>query len=290
MYSVRLRLQFISRTTHRFERRGGMSQIANMMVKKLKHSSPLLGKRVSAIGFTTACDAMEVSVVGESKPRTYNHVITTVPFSCLRAIDTTGCQLSWTLQTAIRTLHYDTATKVAMQFSRRWWEDTKPKHNQRGGVSSTDRPTRTVVYPSYGIGSDTGASIIVSYTWAQDAARLGALAQGKNSSAEKQLVDLILEDLAVMHGETKKALQDMLVDYHAFDWYNHENSAGTFPCCRMRCPSHHNATQVPTLFSVQASSRRSSQRSPGRTEDSSTSLERRPAFTTRMSSIHLSTY
>jgi len=50
-----------------------------------------------------------------------------------------------------------------------------------GGVSSTDRPICKAIYPSYGMNKNEGATIIVSYTWSQDAARMGSLVQGHNT-------------------------------------------------------------------------------------------------------------
>ena len=38
-----------------------------------------------------------------------------------------------------------------------------------------------VMYPSYGMGGPTGASMVVSYIWAQDALRFGAFAGGKGA-------------------------------------------------------------------------------------------------------------
>ncbi|EJD42298.1 hypothetical protein AURDEDRAFT_89618 [Auricularia subglabra TFB-10046 SS5] len=207
---------------------GGTEQVAQKMEATLSGNPVHKGKRVTALSFDnpSAPTAVRVSVSGDDTPRTYEHVVTSVPFGCLRAIDTSACGFSWPLQSAMRMLHYDAATKVAIRFSSRWWE--APGIDQLGGVSNTDRPTRVVVYPSYGMGQQTGASMIVSYTWSQDALRLGALIEGKDSTAEAHLIDLILEDLAAMHSIDKAKLAGLLLDYHAFDWYNHEFSAGAF--------------------------------------------------------------
>jgi len=167
---------------------------------------------------------VKVSVAGHEKPRQFNHVITTLPFGCLRNVDTSACFFSWDLQTAIRSLRYECSTKVAVQFSSRWWEQDNLK--QCGGVSSTDRPIRKVIYPSYGMNKNEGATIIVSYTWSQDAARMGSFVQGHNSPEEKLLVDLIIGDLAVMHSLDKEYLCGLIVDYHAYDWSHEPNSAG----------------------------------------------------------------
>ena len=71
-----------------------------------------------------------------------------------------------------------------------------------------------------------GATIIVSYTWSQDATRMGSLVQGYNTPEEKLLVDLIIGDLAVMHGLDKEYLSNLVVDHHAHDWSHEPNSGG----------------------------------------------------------------
>lgn len=96
-----------------------------------------------------------------------------------------------------------------------------------GGVSNTDRPTRVVVYPSYGIGQNNGTTMIASYTWAQDALRFGALAQGKDSQAEKDLIKTVLNDLADIHGITDKTyLPGLMEEYKIHDWYADSDSCG----------------------------------------------------------------
>ena len=118
-------------------------------------------------------------------------------------VDTSQCNFSWDLQSAMRSLSYDAATKVGIKFKERWWE----RMGQVGGVSNTDRPTRVVVYPSYGIGG-TDATMIVSYTWAQDALRFGAFSGNRDS--EKVLLDVILKDLADMHDSAARAVNELV--------------------------------------------------------------------------------
>jgi monoamine oxidase len=189
------------------------------------------GKRVTAIAPVTNggthATSVNVTVAGEASARNYSHVISTMPFSCLRMVDTTQCGFNWTFQTAIRALHYDCSVKVAIKFSSRWWESSGLVDGPHfGGVSSTDRPTRTVVYPSYGMGGTTGATIIVSYTWAQDAMRLGALAQGQGSNPEHLMLQIIVKDLADMHQMDFNVLWNLIQDYKVHDWYADEYSAG----------------------------------------------------------------
>jgi monoamine oxidase len=124
---------------------------------------------------------------------------------------------------------------MGIQFSERWWEaevKEKPWLGHKGGLSTTDRPSRTIVYPSYGCDEpETGATMIASYSWAQDAARLGALARGPGSQAEKHLKNLIIEDLALVHDIPAADLHKLVVDYKVVDWYDEPNASGE--------PSHH---------------------------------------------------
>ncbi|KAL6302909.1 hypothetical protein BKA93DRAFT_371718 [Sparassis latifolia] len=143
------------------------------MIKKLPPNVLSQGKCVTAISpfesGTGRRPSVTVSIHGESKSRIYDHVISTIPLPFLRMVDSTKCKLSWDFQTAMHVLHYDCAVKVGLKFKSRWWE----KMGQLGRVSSTNRPSRTVVYPSYSMGGPDSI-IIVSYTWAQDALRFGA--------------------------------------------------------------------------------------------------------------------
>ena len=178
------------------------------------------GARATAIAPTDS--GLSVKIAGELKPRTYSHVISTIPFSTFRMVDTSQCNFSWDLRTAIRSLQYNASTKIGIKFSRRWWEEI----GQKGGVSRTDRPTRLVVYPSYGIGG-TDATMIVSYTLAQDALRLGAFSGASDPKQNPIALDVILRDLADMHGITDRTYLPSLVSaYDIWPWDHHENSAG----------------------------------------------------------------
>jgi monoamine oxidase len=213
----------------------------------------LRGKRVIAIAPVSDSGGLAKSVnvtsttdgVGQDI-RNYSHVISTMPFGSLRMVDTTKCGLTWTMQTAMRAMHYDCSVKVGIKFRSRWWEDPMYIQNlpHKGGISSTDRPTRTVVYPSYGIGG-SDATMIASYTWAQDAMRFGSFAEG--SAAEKVMVNTIIKDLADMHGIDYQTLSGMVLNYKVHNWYADEYSAGSFvdytpagpfsnKCYRRLCP------------------------------------------------------
>ncbi|KAG8698959.1 hypothetical protein FRC08_005602 [Ceratobasidium sp. 394] len=221
---------------------GGVDQIIHQALSKIS-TQPRRGDRATAIAPVWASEenaagqtatAMTVTVVNNAvtTQHEYDHVVSTIPLSCLGQVDTSECDLPWNLQTAIRDLRYNCSTKVAIRFSSRWWETLQAPQigPQIGGVSSTDRPTRTVIYPSYGIGLSEGATMIVSYTWTQDAFRLGSLAKGKGSVSEQALITGILKDLTDMHRITDPAyLRGLMLDYNVYYWYAHEFSMGAFP-------------------------------------------------------------
>jgi len=105
---------------------------------------------------------MKVSVSGKGDEY-FTHVVSTTSFADLRTIDTNGVPMTYKQRQAIRTLNYGPAVKVAIKFKTRWWE--RGGRNQRGGSSYTDRQSRVVVYPSYGLGEEGPGVLMVTYNW-----------------------------------------------------------------------------------------------------------------------------
>lgn len=106
-------------------------------ILKQRPNSILLKKEVT--GLRTAGDlqgGVEVYVHGETKPRTYKHVISTIPLPVLRTLDIDDPAL-FTIQqrNAMRQLSYGPSVKIGIKFKSQWWHDL----NIVGGQSSTDR-------------------------------------------------------------------------------------------------------------------------------------------------------
>ena len=141
---------------------------------------------------------------GELSTRKYGQVISTVSLGCLQTIDTDKVSLAYSQKEAIRSLNYDASTKMAIKFEKRWWQDPNVMGKGKtikGGQSSTDLPIRVCVYPSYGVDcSDAPGVLLVSYTWSQDARRLGSLARGHGTAPDKELLEIALSDLEKLHG------------------------------------------------------------------------------------------
>jgi monoamine oxidase len=155
----------------------------------------------------------------------YSNVISTLPLSVLRTVDLDKVYLSLGQQCAFRELLYSPSVKVGIQFRTCWWQTLQIE----GGQSYTDRPSRAIVYPSYGPGLDGSKFsnvLIASYNGMQDSQRLGAFIRGHGSAEEKILVDLVMKDLAVVHNKPIDELRDEYMDYFAWDWYGNTFSQG----------------------------------------------------------------
>ncbi|KAF8125406.1 hypothetical protein EV363DRAFT_1350526 [Boletus edulis] len=158
----------------------------------------------------------------------YSHVISTLPLSVLRTIDLSGAGLNVVQKNAVRALEYTAATKVAILFKTNWWTT---KLGIVGGQTLTDLPIGTIVYPSYGVDSNTPSKVLIaSYVAKADASHLGSLAR---TTDREVLLDLVLRNLAEVHGGlhpdlTYKYLREEFVDMHVQDWDREEYAMGAF--------------------------------------------------------------
>jgi monoamine oxidase len=194
------------------------------------------GKRVEAISIdrlSTEDGNMSVKCADEIDTRTgYSTVFNTTTLGCLGRMDLRGLELHPSQKDAIRSLHYDDSVKVALKFKYPWW--IVDCGITQGGVASTDLPLRTCVYPSYNLqdGKDKPAVLLATYTWAQDATRMGSLINGQQESpTEKELVELVLRNLGRLHQQhityerIKKAFTGI---YHAYSWSHDPATGGAF--------------------------------------------------------------
>nr|CAC00499.1 endoplasmic reticulum lumenal L-amino acid oxidase [Scomber japonicus] len=99
--------------------------------------------------------------------------------------------LSISKMEALRSVHYDSSTKILLTFRDKFWEDD----GIRGGKSITDGPSRYIYYPSHSFHTnETIGVLLASYTWSDESLLfLGA--------SDEELKELALRDLAKIHGE-----------------------------------------------------------------------------------------
>ncbi|ERE83164.1 L-amino-acid oxidase-like protein [Cricetulus griseus] len=98
---------------------------------------------------------------------------------------------------ALRSVHYTSATKVALVCNKRFWE----QDGIQGGHSITDRPSRYIYYPSHRLPGGKGV-LLASYTVDDDSLFFAAM-------KPSQVVNIILDDLAAVHHIPKEELKHM---------------------------------------------------------------------------------
>ncbi|KAK2462140.1 hypothetical protein APHAL10511_005838 [Amanita phalloides] len=214
---------------------GGSNKLAQVMKKYI------LSRRPNAFQFNTWVDYIGIGSDGKSmevvskdlftsksKTHRFSHVISTIPLPVLRITDLSKAKLSPMQANAIRQLNYGPSVKIGMQFKTAWWTTGENRTHEPleivGGASFTDKPLRTVVYPSFGdVYNAKTTTLIASYCWTEDSERLAALI-----THDFEFKEFVLKDLALIHGVTVEYLRDQLIDTYAWSWTNDIHTMGAF--------------------------------------------------------------
>lgn len=200
---------------------------------ELIKGKPCFARCVTSIGIDRSEKVeanISVKVRSELAPRKYATVFNTTSLACMQRMDLSMAELHPAQKEAIRSLHYDASAKVAMKFSYPWW--ITRCNITKAGVASTDSPLRLCVYPSYSLSDDPNeaAVLLCSYTWSQDALRVGALITDDSPVGEEELRDLILRGLARLHAHSISyaEIAEAYITHYAFDWTKDPYASGAF--------------------------------------------------------------
>ncbi|KAK9405932.1 L-amino-acid oxidase-like [Crotalus adamanteus] len=117
---------------------------------------------------------------------------------------------------ALRSLHYTSATKIALVCTDKFWE----REGIRGGKSITDRPMRLVFYPNHDLPSGLGV-LLVSYTLHDDADFFAPL-------SDNECLDVIMDDLSKIHNISKNYLESVCNRHVIQKWALDKFSMGAF--------------------------------------------------------------
>ncbi|MFG2692179.1 flavin monoamine oxidase family protein [Kitasatospora sp. NPDC048407] len=155
-----------------------------------------------------ACDG---AIGGKSTDYRADMVVLAVPFAALRHVDFEPL-LPYGKRRAINELKHDTAHKVLLEFTERWWEwdentwksklgnDYKPAPHGAavaavGGGCISDEASRFIYFPSHpSDGGAPGGVVLAAYNWAEDALRFDALTPADRHTEA-------LEHLTGLYGE-----------------------------------------------------------------------------------------
>ncbi|KAL8899022.1 MAG: hypothetical protein Q9207_006403 [Kuettlingeria erythrocarpa] len=227
---------------------GGSQEIAKRMLAKLeeKHQDRVLfGKKVTKIDrlhgpsrngphHDQDLPQLAVEVAGESQARVYDAVLNSAPLGNMQRMNLRGLNLNWGTKQAIRSLGYGASCKVGIRFKTLWWIE---RGISQGGVSKTDQPIRNCVYPSYNINDpvDQPGVLLASYTWSQEAQRIGTLINNNSADGEAELKALLIDNLAQLHSsskeeynEVKGIIESNYETHYAYDWYSDPGTTGAF--------------------------------------------------------------
>lgn len=151
----------------------------------------------------------EVGLGGELKADGFieefeaDEIILTVPVPCMRTMRFDP-MLPHEKRKMIRELYFDSACKVLLSFSKRFWEEDDDIY---GGGSLTDFANRMIYYPSHRFGQEDGV-ILATYTWETEA-------RGWGSLTNEQRVEFALDGVARVHGE---GIRDYFIQGISWFW------------------------------------------------------------------------
>ncbi|XP_053908090.1 L-amino-acid oxidase [Cuculus canorus] len=117
---------------------------------------------------------------------------------------------------ALRSVHYASASKIALACTEKFWE----KDGIRGGQSITDRPSRFIYYPNHNFTSKVGV-ILASYTNNDDTDFFRPLTDG-------ECLDAVFRDLSDIHQVTTDYLQKTCDQYAIKKWNLDKYAMGAF--------------------------------------------------------------
>ncbi|MFQ3246078.1 MAG: monoamine oxidase [Arenicella sp.] len=140
----------------------------------------------------------------------FDEVVVTIPFSAFRLVHVWP-KFSQEKRKAIRELHYDSATKVLIEFKQRWWEEAP--YNIVGGGTITDLPNRFIYYPSQGINEPSHGLMLACYCWADDARKW-------DSMSHRDRYIFALENIAVAHAPDDLDEQNRIKELSVFNQNN----------------------------------------------------------------------
>ncbi|XP_075696894.1 L-amino-acid oxidase [Rhinoderma darwinii] len=117
---------------------------------------------------------------------------------------------------ALSFIHYTSSTKIVLSCNERFWE----KDGIVGGRSFTDRPSRYIYYPSHNFTNGRGV-LLASYTLEDDSMFFASL-------SDEDCVNVVLEDLSIIHRRPKEELRKLCPKSVVKKWSLDPYSMGAF--------------------------------------------------------------
>jgi monoamine oxidase len=138
---------------------GGNDQIPQAIAASLPSGGVLTGWRMTALALNgDGSYTLTFATPHGTQTATADRVILTIPFGVLRGLDTSKAGFDALKQTAIAQLGYGTNTKLVLQFSQRYWNQSGPWGIGDGNIY-TDLPFQNTWDSSRGIPGNSGVLV-----------------------------------------------------------------------------------------------------------------------------------
>jgi len=165
---------------------------------------------------------------GREVTESYDYVICAIPFSTLREINVFPYFSNKKMQ-AIKEYNYIDAQKTLFLCKNRFWEEDKDYGRMNGGISFTDLPIQSILYPpdhlrcenkKYCSPDDPGV-LTASYNLGQDSNRV-------SSQTLPGHFDLIKRNVEAVHGLPSGYLDAIVDGYQTVHWGTEHWARGAF--------------------------------------------------------------
>ncbi len=193
--------------------------------------SILLGNAVTGISLSRDGQQVHIRYSGldrREEEAHFDYVVCAIPFATLREVSITPFFSDQKMQ-AIRELNYPNAMKSLMLFKTRFWEEDAPYGRMNGGISFTDLPIQSILYPTDHVrceeaeycGPDTPGVITGAYNIGQDSTRVW------NQDAARRFRQII-DNISKVHGILADDLSSLILDHKTVEWNSQPWARGAF--------------------------------------------------------------
>ncbi|MDR1285878.1 MAG: flavin monoamine oxidase family protein [Campylobacteraceae bacterium] len=192
-----------------FQPVGGMDKVAQAFEKQvgnlIKYNAHVTSIKQDDKGVT-------VSYKDSNKPTSVlteraDYCVCTIPLSILSQMPiNVGTQM----KQAIDAVPYETATKVGLQFKRRFWEDD----SIYGGITYTNTPIELIGYPNTDYGKKGKGVLLGGYIWGRNSYEF-------TSMDPKDRVEAALKYGSMIHPQYREEFENgIAVGWHRVPWIN----------------------------------------------------------------------
>ncbi|MDF2676365.1 MAG: amine oxidase [Bacillota bacterium] len=223
---------------------GGMVNLPLAFINSLESNNPkefmydpnLLGKVNIKLGYAVngiskSNDSVNIRYTDHNNNENmeqFDYVICAIPFSTLREVELYPYFSDQKMQ-AIKELNYLDAQKTAFFCRRRFWEEDEPYGRINGGISFTDLPIQSIVYPTDHIRCENGrnctyeepGTILASYNLGQDSLRVA------NQNPERRF-ELVKRNVELVHGTPEGYIDTLIESHRTVHWNNEPWARGAF--------------------------------------------------------------